>query len=195
MHMKKFLVLLSLLFVFSNNLFAIDESKIVDVMKDKVDRVIAILQEKEKTKLEKTDRIFSIMDELFDYKIMSQIALGRDWTNLSDKEKDKFTKLFELKLKNSYIDKLDLYTNEEIVIDNIKKLNPKRIKLLTYVIGKDDKYEIEYKFYKDGTSNWLIYDVNIIGVSIMQTYRQQFAEYLKNNSFNNLLVSLNDTSN
>jgi len=195
MHMKKFLVLLSLLFVFSNNLFAIEESKIVDVMKDKVDRVIAILQEKEKTKLEKTDRIFSIMDELFDYKVMSQIALGRDWTNLSDKEKDKFTKLFELKLKNSYIDKLDLYTNEEIVIDNIKKLNPKRIKLLTYVIGKDDKYEIEYKFYKDGTSNWLIYDVNIIGVSIMQTYRQQFAEYLKNNSFNNLLVSLNDTSN
>jgi phospholipid transport system substrate-binding protein len=195
MYKKKFLVLLSLLFVFSNNLFAIEESKIVDVMKDKVDRVIAILQEKEKTKLEKTDRIFSIMDELFDYRVMSQIALGRDWTNLSDKEKDKFTKLFELKLKNSYIDKLDLYTNEEIVIDNIKKLNPKRIKLLTYVIGKDDKYEIEYKFYKDGTSNWLIYDVNIIGVSIMQTYRQQFAEYLKNNSFNNLLVSLNDTSN
>lgn len=191
MHIRKVLFLLFLLFVFSNNLFALEESKIKNVMQEKIDTVIEILQKKDKTKLEKTEKIFSIMDEVFDYKVMSQIALGSDWKSLSNDEKNKFTKLFELKLKNSYIDKLDLYTNQKIEINNIEKINPKRIKLLTYLIGKDDKYEIEYKFYQNSSSDWLIYDVNIIGVSIMQTYRQQFAGYLKSNTFKDLLVSLN----
>ncbi|WP_419765601.1 MAG: ABC transporter substrate-binding protein [Arcobacter sp.] len=194
MYMKKVLFLLISLFVFSNNLFALEESKIKEIMQAKIDTVIEILQEKTQTKLEKTEKIFLIMDEVFDYKIMSQIALGSDWKNLSSQEKDEFTKLFELRLKNSYIDKLDLYTNQKIEINDLEKINPKRIKLLTYLIGKDDKYEIEYKFFKATDNNWLIYDVNIIGVSIMQTYRQQFSGYLKNNSFKDLLVSLNGSN-
>ncbi len=190
MYIRKILFLLLSMFIFSNNLFALEESKIKSVMQEKIDSVIEILQKKDKTKLEKTKKIFSIMDEVFDYKVMSQIALGSDWKSLSNDEKDKFTKLFELKLKNSYIDKLDLYTNQKIEINNIEKINPKRIKLLTYLIGKDDKYEIEYKFYQNSNSDWLIYDVNVIGVSIMQTYRQQFSGYLKSNTFKDLLVSL-----
>ncbi len=188
---NKFLVLVFSLLILSKSLFAIEESKIKDVMQEKIDNVIEILQQKDKTLKERTDKIFFIMDSLFDYNVMSQIALGKDWKNLSSEEKAEFTKLFEKKLKNSYIDKLDLYTNQKIKIDSLNKLNPKRIRLITYVIGKDDKYEIEYKFYKKSNDDWLIYDVNIIGVSIMQTYRQQFAGYLKDKSFKDLLLTLN----
>jgi phospholipid transport system substrate-binding protein len=188
---NKFLVLIFSLLILSKSLFAIEESKIKDVMQEKIDNVISILQQKDKTLKERTDKIFSIMDALFDYNVMSQIALGKDWKNLSSEEKAEFTKLFETKLKNSYIDKLDLYTNQKIEIDGVDKLNPKRIRLITHLIGKDEKYEIEYKFYKNSNDDWLIYDVNIIGVSIMQTYRQQFAGYLKNKSFKDLLLTLN----
>ncbi|RXJ80112.1 ABC transporter substrate-binding protein [Arcobacter sp. F2176] len=192
---NKFLILLFSLLILSKSLFAIEESKIKDVMQEKIDNVILILQQKDKTLKERTDKIFSIMDALFDYNVMSQIALGKDWNSLSSDEKAEFTKLFETKLKNSYIDKLDLYTNQKIQIDGIDKLNPKRIRLITYLIGKDEKYEIEYKFYKKSNDDWLIYDVNIIGVSIMQTYRQQFAGYLKNKSFKDLLLTLNTKTN
>ncbi|MGB7403195.1 MAG: ABC transporter substrate-binding protein [Arcobacter sp.] len=188
---NKFLILIFSLLILSKSLFAIEESKIKDVMQEKIDNVILILQQKDKTLKERTDKIFSIMDALFDYNVMSQIALGKDWKNLSSDQKAEFTKLFETKLKNSYIDKLDLYTNQKIEIDDVDKLNPKRIRLITYLIGKDEKYEIEYKFYKNSNNDWLIYDVNIIGVSIMQTYRQQFAGYLKNKSFKDLLLTLN----
>jgi len=188
---NKFLVLIFSLLILSKSLCAIEESKIKDVMQEKIDNVISILQQKDKTLKERTDKIFSIMDALFDYNVMSQIALGKDWKNLSSEEKAEFTKLFETKLKNSYIDKLDLYTNQKIEIDGVDKLNPKRIRLITHLIGKDEKYEIEYKFYKNSNDDWLIYDVNIIGVSIMQTYRQQFAGYLKNKSFKDLLLTLN----
>jgi len=191
MSLKKILVIFLSSLVFATSLFSIEENKIKDVMKDKIDTVIGILQEKNKTKDEKTKQIFSIMDEFFDYTVMSQISLGKDWKSLSIDQKKEFIKAFEVKLKNSYIDKLDLYTDQQILVDGIEKVNPKRIKLMTYLIGKDDKYEIQYKFYKNSNSDWLIYDVDIIGVSIMQTYRQQFAGYLKENSFNDLLTTIN----
>lgn len=183
--------ILFLFTIFSTTLFALEESKIVDTMKLKIDSVIEILQDKKSTKDKKTEKIFMIMDEVFDYKIMSQISLGSDWKRLNLEEKDTFSKAFEKKLKNSYIDKLDLYTDQSIEISNLEKLNPKRIKLITFLLGKDNKYEIEYKFYKNSKEDWLIYDVNIIGVSIMQTYRQQFSGYLKDNTFEDLLISLN----
>lgn len=194
MSLKKILVIFLSSLVFATSLFSIEENKIKDVMKDKIDTVIGILQEKNKTKDEKTKQIFSIMDEFFDYTVMSQISLGKDWKSLSIDQKKEFIKAFEVKLKNSYIDKLDLYTDQQILVDGIEKVNPKRIKLMTYLIGKDDKYEIQYKFYKNSNSDWLIYDVDIIGVSIMQTYRQQFAGYLKENSFNDLLTTINDVN-
>lgn len=192
--MNKSLLVLVLGLFLSTSLFAIKEDKIQSVMQEKVENVLNILQEKEKTKKEKTDKIFSIMDEVFDYNVMSQISLGSQWKEISNEQKSEFVKAFETKLKNSYIDKLDLYTDEKIEFGSIEKLNPKRIKLLTYIIGKDEKYEVEYKFYQNSQNDWLIYDVSIIGVSIMQTYRQQFSGFLKEKSFNDLLVSLNTTS-
>lgn len=195
MVLKRISSLFLALSILAASAFAIEEDKIKDVMKEKIDLVISILQIKEESKDSKSLKIFTIMDKFFDYKIMSQISLGKDWHTLSSGQKEEFIKAFELKLKNSYIDKLDLYTDEKIEIHSLEKLNPKRIRLLTYLIGKDDKYEIEYKFYKNDKNDWLIYDVNIIGVSIMQTYRQQFAGYLKNNSFKDLLISLNNSKN
>ena len=192
MILRKVLFVFLIFTVFSSSIFAIEENKIKDIMEKNINLVINILQEKEKTKEEKTKQIFSLMDKFFDYEIMSQISLGRDWKTLSNEQKKEFIKAFETKLKNSYIDKLDLYTDQKIEIDDIEKLNAKRIKLLSYLIGKDDKYEIEYKFYKNSKEDWLIYDVNIIGVSIMQTYRQQFSGFLKDKSFEDLLFSLNN---
>ncbi len=51
-------------------------------------------------------------------------------------------------------------------------------------------YEIIYKFYKDKNGSWMIYDVDILGVSIIQTYRTQFAEILTKEPFEKLLEKL-----
>jgi phospholipid transport system substrate-binding protein len=59
------------------------------------------------------------------------------------------------------------------------------------LIGGEEDYEIVYKFHKSkNIDEWLIYDVEMLGVSIMKTYRNQFKEYLATNSFDNLLIKL-----
>jgi phospholipid transport system substrate-binding protein len=56
-------------------------------------------------------------------------------------------------------------------------------------VTKDDKLEMVYKFYKS-RKNWKIYDVVILGVSVVQTYRSQFRGILKNTSFADLMKKL-----
>ena len=122
---------------------------------------------------------------------MSKIALGRQWGKLTIEQKKSFTETFTLSLKRSYIDKLNLYTDQKISIDKIEKIKNNRIKLYTKVIGHEESYDVIYKFHKSKKDdNWLIYDVNMAGVSLMKTYRSQFKEYLSSNSYDNLLITL-----
>lgn len=188
---KKILCLVFFIFMINSSLFAMNESNIESVMKSKIEIVLNVLKDEKLEKLEKTKNIFSIMDEVFDYQIMSQIALGAKWKEINDDEKKSFVKAFETKLKNSYVEKLELYNDQNVEFSAIEKLNPKRIKLQTFIIGKDDKYEVEYKFYLNSSDDWLIYDVSIIGVSIMQTNRQQFALFLEKHNIKELIEKLN----
>lgn len=188
--MKKVFALWVVLSVFCLHALAIEQDKIVSVMSKKIDNVLMILQDKSALQTKKAEEIFTIMDEVFDYKLMSRISLGKAWKALSREQQLEFAKRFENKLKQSYIDKLELYTDQTVEILEAKQVKSNRIKLLTNVVGKDEVYEINYKFYKSKSGQWYIYDVDIIGVSIIQTYRKQFANFLQSKSFEELLTTL-----
>ena len=173
---------------------AIEESNIKPVMHGKIEKATSILQAKSLSKKQKEYQTVKLMDGIFDYRIMAKISLGKRWHTLSKKEKNAFIKVFEKKLKQSYFDKLQLYTNEKVTITNLEKVKKNRINLQSNIIAKDETYKIIYKFYKQKKrDNWLVYDVNLAGVSIIQTYRKQFKEFLKTKSFKQLLKSLSDS--
>lgn len=133
------------------------------------------------------------MDTVFDYELMSRLSIGRQWGTINSEQRDTFIKLFTEKLKNSYKDKLNLYTDELVHIKGLDKPKSNRIILKTELKGKQDTYEINYKFYpKQNDNDWLIYDVDLLGVSLIQTYRHQFSDFLQNKSFDELLVFLQE---
>ena len=94
---------------------------------------------------------------------------------------------FEDKIKKSYSDKLELYNDQKVKILSLEPYNNSRLQLKTELVGKEGTYSINYNFYeKDG--EWFIYDVDLIGVSIIQTYRQQFGGLLKEKSFDEMFA-------
>lgn len=172
-------------------LFALEEANIEGEMTTTIDNITTILANKSLSSQEKKAQIVPKVDELFDYKTMSKISLGKSWKTLSESEKEQFTTKFSDKLKNSYFEKLELYTDQKVSVTKLEKVKANRIKLYAQIIGADDTYELIYKFYKvKNSEDWLIYDVEITGVSIIQTYRKQFSEFLKTKSFSELLESL-----
>lgn len=170
---------------------ALQENDITPFMQTNIDLSTTILRDTRIEKKDKALRIFTIFDSVFDYALMAKLALGgKQWESIGVEKQARFTKAFEAKLKTSYMEKLDLYTDEKIVIKNSEKIKDTRIHLTMLLMRNNETYEITYKFHKDATNNWLIYDVDILGVSIIQTYRTQFSDILAKESFEKLLGKL-----
>jgi len=185
---KKIVLLLVIVMV---SAYSVEEQKIKPVMDSKIKQVIKILKNKSLTMHQKEKKSIQIMDPIFSYSTMAKISLGKKWKALSKKEKKAFTKAFERKMKHSYIDKLKLYKNQKVVTSKPRKIKKNRITLTTKIIGNNETYKIVNSFFKKKKTNqWYIYDIKLAGVSIIQTYRKQFAAFLKTKSFQQLLNSL-----
>ena len=171
---------------------ALKQNEIQPKMQEKINSAILILDSKGATKEQKARKIFAILDEVFDYPTMARIALGKgQWDKITQTQRDDFIKAFEMKLKQSYVEKLELYDNQKVSIIKVAPHQNGRLQLQTQLIGKGEIYPVNYNFHDRGRkNNWLIYDVDISGVSIIQTYRQQFAGLLKTKSFDELLREL-----
>jgi len=191
--LKSFFKVLLLIIITITSANAIKQDEIQAVMTKKIDSVLIILEEKNLTTIKKGEEIIKIIDEVFDYELMARIALGKEtWDTLSEAKQKEFTKIFESKLKNSYIEKLELYNDQKVKIIGLSPYKNTRLQLETELLGKEGIYKINYNFYNKSkdSEQWLIYDVDLVGVSIIQTYRQQFAGLLKEKSFDEMLVLL-----
>lgn len=187
-----FTVLLLILFAITSA-NAMKQEEIQAVMTNKIDSVLTILEQKSLPFSQKGEKIIKIIDEAFDYELMARIALGKEtWDTLSEQKQKEFTKIFETKLKNSYIEKLELYNDQKVKILGLNPYKNSRLQLETELLGKEGTYKINYNFYNKSkdSEQWLIYDVDLVGVSIIQTYRQQFAGLLKEKTFDEMLVLL-----
>ena len=191
-HLKHFadriLIVLLMLFFTSSAPLADEVKEIRAMTKEKVDIVINILKDKRLSKNQKKEGILETIDGLFDFNLMARLSLGKKhWKSLSKANRKEFSELFVERLKLSYLEKLDLYTDEEVVVDEARMTKKKRVEVLTYLVTKDDKKEMIYKLYKTKKKGWMVYDVDVLGVSIVQTYRSQFSGVLKKETMEQLM--------
>ncbi len=169
-----------------SNAYAIKKDEIIDEMTKKIDSVLVVLENKTTSVEDKAKQIIPIVNDAFDFDLMAKIALGKDaWASINEEQKKEFSNVFEDKLKKSYSEKLTLYNNQKVKIISLEPYNNTRLQLKTELVGKEGNYEINYNFYEKN-GEWYIYDIDLVGVSIIQTYRQQFAAVLKDKSFDEM---------
>lgn len=160
-----------------------------EVLQIKWDAVAKVLQSKEIDQASKEKIIDTIVSPLFDFELMSKLALGKtNWSKLTPSQFETFSQLFVKRLKDAYREKILLYKDETATLGSaIQKKNAVQIPML--LVSGDKNITILYKLRKvdDG---WKIYDVEIQGVSIVLTYRSQFTDTLRHGSFEELLSQL-----
>ena len=182
---KKIFLILALFF----NAFALQLDEISSTMQKNIDASLKLLQDSKEDKKQAADRIFKLFDSIIDYKLMAKLSLSKNYSKLNPKEQEKFTTAFETSLKKSFTDKLSLYKDQVLKVKNGELKNEKRYFLTTSMVVDGEEKNIIFKFYNDN-NNWLIYDVDVLGVSIVQTYRSQFGDILANQGFDALLQKL-----
>ncbi|RBQ29181.1 toluene tolerance protein [Aliarcobacter vitoriensis] len=185
--MKKYFLKIALItIIISSNAFALKKDDIQEEMSKKIDSVLVVLKNKDLNFEDKKTEIINIVDDAFDFELMAKIALGKDaWESIDEQKQDAFVKVFEEKLKKSYSEKLELYNDQKVKIISLEPYNKTRLQLKTQLVGKDGNYDVNYNFYEKD-KEWYIYDIDLVGVSIIQTYRQQFAGLLKEKSFDEM---------
>jgi len=187
--MKNLLVAAISLLLFYQSALADDKSEVEELLKKNLDAVFSVLQKKGLAQQEKNQEIVDIVTPMFDFELMAQLSLGKKhWPGLSQEEKKRFTDLFIQRLKASYLKNFTLYTDEKLFYEPAVQVK-KKIHTPTYLISKDKKISILYKFYK-AENNWKIYDLEIQDVSIIRSYRSQFSGILENGTVDDLLLKL-----
>jgi phospholipid transport system substrate-binding protein len=187
--MKSLLYAVLSLLIMSQTVMADDIKTAEKLLKSKLDAVIMVLQKNDLEQEKKNNEVIEIVTPIFDFSLMARLSLGKKhWTGLTQEYKKKFTDLFVERLKESYLEKLNLYTNEIIVYKAPVQVK-KKIHIPTELISKDNKIDMLYKLYKS-KDGWQIYDLEIQGVSIISTYRSQFDEVMSTGTIDDLLLKL-----
>lgn len=163
--------------------------QVQELLKQRLDAVLVVLQD-EKLSLEaKKEKISTIVSPMFDFPLMAKLTLGRKhWPSMTRQQQDKFTTLFVDLLRKTYLDRISSYSDEQVVIKNTAEVNQK-VHVLTDLISKGENISMLYKFYRTG-NGWKIYDLEVEGVSLIVSYRNQFDQILSNGTVNDLIEQL-----
>ncbi len=189
--MKNLLVAVISLLLFCQSAAADDKSEVEKLLKNNLDAVFTVLQKMDLEEQAKNKEIVDIVTPMFDFELMARLSLGKKhWPGLSQDKKERFTELFIKRLKASYLNNFNLYTNEKVIYEPSVQVS-KKVHAQTYLVSKDKKISILYKLYK-AENNWKIYDLEIQGVSIIRSYRTQFSSILKSGTIDDLLLKLED---
>lgn len=169
--------------------FALEFDKIDTTMEKNINQTIHILQTSNKSIESIAKEIFTMFDSIFDYHLMAQLSLSKKYKTLSPSQQKEFDVAFEKNLKRSFTDKLHLYKDETMKVLGGQKTKANRYNLKTSIILDGKIHYITFKFH-ELNQDWKIYDVDILGISIIQTYRSQFADIISQEGFEKLLQKL-----
>ena len=169
---------------------AADDRRVAEeLVRSKLESVISVLQKKNLEKEEKKQEIMEIIEPIFDFHLMGKLALGRKhWPDLPQEKRATFDALFVKRLREAYLEKMVLYTDEAIEHQDAVEVRGK-VHVPAHIVSKDKKIAMLYKLYKS-KNDWKIYDIEIEGVSIISSYRSQFDETLATGTMDDLLYKL-----
>ena len=127
----------------------------------------------------------------FDFREMSQSALGRFWRDATDAQKDALTNEFRELLVRTYATALLGYSGQQIeYLPTQYRPGDERVMIATRISsGGAPPVPVNYRLKFDNTQ-WLVYDVVIDGVSLITNYRSQFAAAVRRGGIDGLISSL-----
>lgn len=168
-------------------------SSVQDQLQVTIGKIIEILKDPalkgEAATRQRREILRKVIYEQFSFEKMSQLCLGRHWRDRSDGEKKDFVELFGNLLEDTYISKIEGYTNEKI--EYLKEvITDKRAQVNTKIITEKIEIPIDYRLYQEKDGSWKVYDLVIEGVSLVANYRSQFDEILQRDNYEKLIEEL-----
>jgi len=148
------------------------------------------------TAIQKGDvsRISSLVDTKImpnvNFTRMTSSAVGRFWRQATPEQQKQLQDEFKTLLLRTYSGALAEVKDQSLSFKPFRAApNDTEVVVRSEVRGKGDPIQLDYRLEKTA-DGWKIYDLNVLGVWLVETYRAQFAQEINAKGIDGLIATL-----
>jgi phospholipid transport system substrate-binding protein len=121
---------------------------------------------------------------------MTASAIGRTWRDTTPEQKKRLEEEFKTLIVRTYAGALTQVKDQTVQLKPLRAAaGDTDVVVRTEVKGKGEPIQLDYRLEKDG-SGWKIYDVNVLGVWLVDQYRSSFAQEIRGGGIDGLISKL-----
>jgi phospholipid transport system substrate-binding protein len=171
---------------------AVPATDAVGFINDLVNQALKALNNKQMSVEERETQFRKLLRDGFDVPRISRFVLGRYWNQASDQEKQQFQKLFEDYIVHSYSARFAEYSGETVQVTGSRQESETGAIVMSQIIRPNGgpPTKVDWRVRKED-SGFKIVDVNIEGVSMAITQRDEFSAVIQRGG--GTVASLNKT--
>src|SRR5450830_1903048 len=144
-------------------------------------------------------RIIALVDTKImpnvDFQRMTASAVGPAWRQATPEQQKRLQEEFKTLLVRTYAGAVAQVTDLSVVVKPLRASpQDKEVVVRTEIKGRGDPVQLDYRLEKtsgDG-AGWKIYNLNVMGVWLVETYRSQFAQEVNTKGIDGLIATLAD---
>ena len=141
------------------------------------------------------------LNALVDAKVMPNVnfrritasAVGPGWSKATPEQQKQLQEEFKSLLLRTYAGALSQITDQTITVKPLRS-SPEDTEIVvrTEVRGKGEPIQLDYRLEKTpgAGSGWKIYNLNVMGVWLMETFRSQFSQEINAKGVDGLIATL-----
>ena len=125
-----------------------------------------------------------------DFQRMTSSAVGRYWRQATPDQQKRLQDEFKILLVRTYSGALAQVQDQTVQIKPMRAgADDKEVVVRSEVRGKGDPIQLDYRL-EQSAGGWKIYDVNVLGVWLVENYRNSFAQEIGTNGIDGLIAKL-----
>ena len=140
------------------------------------------------------DRIVTLVDTKImpnvNFSRMTASAVGRFWRQATPDQQAKLQTEFKTLLVRTYAGALGEVKDQSLSFKPTR-FRPEDTDVVVRSVGRGrgEPIHLDYRLEK-GANGWKIYDLNVLGIWLVDTYRSQFAQEINSNGLDGLIATL-----
>ena len=127
------------------------------------------------------------------FRRMTAAAVGPAWRQATPEQQKRLQEEFKILLVRTYAGALAQVNDQTILVKPLRAAaEDKDVLVRTEIVGRGDPIQLDYRLEKtpgDG-AGWKIYNLNVLGVWLVETYRGQFAQEINAKGIEGLIDTL-----
>lgn len=124
---------------------------------------------------------------------MTASAVGRSWREATPEQQKRLQDEFKILLVRTYSGALAQVSDQTIALKPFRGgAEDKEVIVRTEIRGRGNPIQLDYRLEKTAGqgAGWKIYDVNVLGVWLIETYRSQFGQEINAKGIDGLIETL-----